>query len=117
MIKKIFLFLLVGLIPLSCNDPNANRKIDPYLKVIFENMIENSQTEKKIQIIFKINDELSEAHKKVLEKKGISLQANLGNICTASATMKSVYELAQLRFVTAIEPSKELLREYRITPE
>ncbi|MBN2089464.1 hypothetical protein JW964_07615, partial [candidate division KSB1 bacterium] len=68
-------------------------------------------------IIFKINDELSDAHKKVLEKKGISLQANLGNICTATATMKSVYELAQLRFVTYIEPSKELLREYRTTSE
>jgi hypothetical protein len=117
MMKTIFRFILIGLVLLRCNDPNANRKIDPYLKVIIENMVENSQTDKKIQLIFKINDELSDAHKKVLEKKGITLQATLGNICTASATMKSVYELAQLRFVTSIEPSKELLREHRTSPE
>ncbi len=117
MLRKPLIALLLGFIFMDCNDPNANRKIDPYLKVIFENIVENSQTEKKIQIMFKINDELSEAHKKVLEKKGVILQANLGNICTASATMKSVYELAQLRFVTSIEASKELLREYRTTPE
>ena len=115
--RTLLIVLLIGFMLMDCNDPNANRKIDPYLKVILEYMVENSQTEKKIQIIFKINDELSEAHKKVLEKKGVILQANLGNICTASAPMKSVYELAQLRFVTSIEASKELLREYRTIPE
>lgn len=113
MMKTVLLLLSIGFILMNCNDPNANRKIDPYLKLIFEDMQEKAQAEKKIPIIFKINDELTDAHKKVLEKKGVVLQANLGNICTANATMKSVYELAQLRFVASIEPSKEVLREYQ----
>lgn len=106
-----FAFLLLSLILAGCRNPAAERKIDPYLKIKMAEMLEKNELEQKIPILFRVTDDLTPTHKMVLQKKGIDVKTNIGQIYTATATPKAIYDLASLRFVDRIESSKELQRQ------
>jgi hypothetical protein len=101
----------------NCHDPAAERKIDPYLKLKIEQLAARSQLDQPILILFRTSEELNETHLVVLQKKKIQIQANIGNICTATTTAQGISELAKMRFVLSIEPSKELMRTLQTNPE
>jgi len=113
--KPLICFLIsICTIFSACRDYEAEKKIDPHLRVKMEELIRSGQTDKKLLILFKVIEELNEAHQIVLQKKGIHIQANIRQIYTAVASTKSIYELAKMRFVIYIEPSKEMKRKMLI---
>ncbi|MCI0513956.1 hypothetical protein L0128_12140 [candidate division KSB1 bacterium] len=112
----IFSIILIA-VGANCYDPAAERKIDPYLKLKIEQLAARSQLEQPILILFKSSEELNETHLQVLQKKKIQIQANIGNIYTATTTAQGISELAKMRFVLSIEPSKELKRTLETNPE
>ena len=93
---------------LVCKDPAVEQKIDPQLRLQLKNMKANSQLDNSISIVFKTNEQLTDAHKTVLEKKGILITGNIGNIYTAKLPARSLYDLAKMRFTESIQGSREM---------
>jgi hypothetical protein len=93
---------------LMCKDPEAERKIDPYLRLQIKNLKATAQLENSISVVFKTNEQLTDEHKAVLEKKGISITGNIGNIYTAKLPASAVYDLARMRFTESIQGSREM---------
>jgi len=108
----LLLFFTLFLVVAACKDPEVERKIDAHLRLHIKTLQENSQLDKIISIVFKSNETLTDLHKKVLEKKGIKISANIGYIYSATLPAKSLYDLAKMRFVESIQGS----REFKIHP-
>lgn len=102
----IFFILIFTL--LACKDPEAEKKIDANLRVEIKALDEGSQLDQTISIIFKSNEELTDLHREMLQKKGVQIVANMGQIYTAKLPARSLYDLAKMRFVDSIEGSNEL---------
>jgi len=102
------LIIVTSFILLVCKDPAVEQKIDPQLRLQLKNLKANSQLDNSISIVFKTNEQLTDDHKAVLEKKGISILGNIGNIYTAKLPAKSVYDLAKMRFTDSIQGSREM---------
>ncbi len=93
---------------LMCRDPEAERKIDPYLRLQIKNLKATAQLDNSISVVFKTNEQLTDEHKAVLAKKGISITGNIGNIYTAKLPASAVYDLAKMRFTESIQGSREM---------
>lgn len=100
--------LAVLLMMLSCKDPEVERKVDANLQLQIKRLYETDQLDQKILIAFKANEMLTDLHREVLQKKGIQIIANIGQIYTAQLPAKSLYDLARMRFVESIQGSREL---------
>ena len=96
----------------ACKDPEVERKIDVHLRLHIKSLQESNQLDRSISIVFKSNEELTDLHKEVLQKKGIKIVANIGHIYSATLPAKSLYDLAKMRFVQSIQGS----REFQIHP-
>lgn len=104
----LFFISILSIFLISCKDPEVERKIDPLLRLQLKNLKTSAQLENSISVVFKTNETLTDEHKTVLEKKGISITGNIGNIYTAKLPAKAVYELAKMRFTDSIQGSREM---------
>ena len=101
-------FCIFILMILSCKDPEVERKLDASLRLQIKTLHEDSQLDQIISIVFKSNEALTDLHREVLQKKGIQIIANIGQIYTAKLPARSLYDLAKMRFVESIQGSREL---------
>jgi hypothetical protein len=101
-----FIILIFG--TLSCKDQEVDRKIDAQLRIQIKTLYEASQLDKTISIVFKSNETLTDLHRQVLKDKGIEINANIGQIYTAKLPARSLYDLANMKFVESIQGSREL---------
>jgi len=92
------LFLFSG-----CKDAEVEKKIEPKLKAHLMQMKESNRLDERVTILFKINEELTDLHKEVMQDKGVEISANIGDIYTATIPAKSMYSFAKFRFVDYIE--------------
>jgi hypothetical protein len=109
--RLIIIFIVMSILSvflLMCRDPEVERKLDPYLRLQVKNLKETAQLDNSISVVFKTNEQLTDEHKAVLEKKGISITGNIGNIYTAKLPAKAVYDLAKMRFTDSIQGSREM---------
>ena len=83
------------------------RKIDANLQFKMKSLKESARLDENVSVVFKTNETLTDQHKAVLQKKGIRVMANIGNIYTATLPVRKVYDLAKMRFVESIQGSKE----------
>ena len=100
-------FILVFTV-LTCKDPEAEKKIDANLRMKIKTLDEDSQLDQTITIVFKSNEALTDLHREALQKKGIQIIANIGQIYTAKLPGRLLYDLAKMRFVESIQGSSEL---------
>ena len=100
--------LILSVFLLMCRDPEVERKIDPYLRLQIKNLKATAQLENSISVVFKTNEQLTDEHKSVLEKKRILITGNIGNIYTAKLPASAVYDLAKMRFTGSIQGSREM---------
>lgn len=108
---RIVLILL--LLFINCRDYESEKKIDPYLKVLLQNLYQANRLDQQLLILFRSNEELTSRHHAVLQKKGVKISANIGGLYTAKATPQGIYYLARLRCVISIQPSKQLQRKIK----
>ena len=99
---------ILSAVLLMCKDPEVERKIDPYLRLQIKNLKATAQLENSLSVVFKTNEQLTDEHKTVLEKKGILITGNIGNIYTARMPARAVYDLAKMRFTESIQGSREM---------
>jgi len=92
---------------IACKDPEVERKIDANLQFKMKSLKESARLDENVSVVFKTNEPLTDQHKAVLQKKGIRVMANIGNIYTATLPVRKVYDLAKMRFVESIQGSKE----------
>ncbi len=104
--SAIFFVLVFAL--LSCKDPEAEKKIDANLRMKIKSLNEKSQLDQTISIVFKSTEALTDLHREVLQKKGVQIVANIGQIYTAKLPARSLYDLAKMQFVESIQGSREL---------
>ena len=102
------IFFVLAFTVLTCKDPEAERKIDANLRMKIKTLDEGSQLDQTISIVFKSNEALTDLHREVLQKKGVQIVANIGQIYTAKLPACSLYDLAKMRFVESIQGSQEL---------
>lgn len=111
--KKISLILLFCSTFLFCKDIETEKKIDPNLKLRIKNLNETSQLDQKLSVVFKVNEDFTDLHRRLLRKNEIKIIANIGHIYTASLPARKIYDLAKMKFVDYIQSS----REYKANPE
>ena len=100
--------ILLLFVVIVCKDPEVERKIDANLKAELIKLKKESNLEKQITILFRVNEELSELHHIVLKKNNVQIGANIGDIYTAKVPAKSVYNVAKLRFIDYVQGEKKL---------
>ena len=109
--RLIIIFIAMSILSavlLMCKDPEVERKIDPYLRLQIKNLKATAQLENSISVVFKTNEQLTDEHKAVLEKKRILITSNIGNIYTAKLPASAAYDLAKMRFTESIQGSREM---------
>ena len=87
----------------GCRDKNAERKIDANLKTRLLQLKETNDLDKRVTILFRINEDLTELHHEVMENKGVEISTNIGSIYTATIPAKSIYGFAKMRFIDYIQ--------------
>ncbi|MBN1155687.1 hypothetical protein JXB12_12285 [candidate division KSB1 bacterium] len=100
--------LMTVLYTAGCRDPEAERKIDGNLKSELLHYKQKKELDKRIVILFKINEDLTELHHEMLADRGVEISANIGPIFTATIPAKQVYNLAKMRFITFIQSQSKL---------
>ena len=103
----LVVFLIAACTLQSCKDPEVERKVDAHLRLQIEKLNKASQLDKTISIVFKSNEQLTDLHREVLQKKGIEIVANIGSIYTAKLPASSLYDLAKMKFVESIQGARE----------
>lgn len=93
---------------MNCKEKKLSPKIDPYLYLELKKLSEAKELDKAILVLLKVNEDLTDIHKAILEKHNVSLQANIAHIYTASMPAKSIHKVAKLRFIDYIEATKDL---------
>lgn len=104
----VTIFAIALLMILSCKDPVVEKKLDASLRLQIKQLHDTAQLDQTISIVFKSTEALTDLHREVLQKKGIQIIANIGQIYTAKLPAKSLYDLAKMRFVESIQGSREL---------
>jgi len=92
----------------ACKDPGVEKKIDANLRLQLTTLKQTSQLDQNISVVFKTNEALTDLHKTVLQKQGINITANIGNIYTAKLPASSLYDLAKMKFVESIQGSRQV---------
>ena len=110
--RKTLLLSITLVLVLGCRpDQEAEKKIDPYLKMWMQELTEEQRYAEVVTILFKINDELTENHYAWMRKNGILLKAQMESLCAAQTNAIGIYLLARQRFVNEITPSKAFIQE------
>ena len=102
----IVVILLNLLLLPGCKNPEVERKIDANLKAELVRLKETSNWDQQVTVVFKTNEELTVIHHDVLQQKGVTIEASIGNIYTASMPAKSVYSLARQKFIDYVQGQK-----------
>ena len=105
-IVSTFLFLCLNF--LFCKDIEVDKKIDPNFKPFLQNLKDNSQLNQKVSVVFKVNEDITDLHLRVLKNNDVNIIANIGHIYTASLPASKIYNLAKLKFVEYIQSSRRL---------
>ena len=87
-------FMFGCLIFFYCKDIETEKKIDPNFKIILQNLKDNSKLDQQISVVFKVNEDITDLHKRVLKNNKVKIIANIGHIYTASLPANKVYNLA-----------------------
>ena len=103
--NKYLIFIIVTTLVFiaDCKDPRVEQKLDSKLKTNLIRLKETSQLNKRITILFRVNEELTDLHHVVLKKRGVKIRANIGDVYTATIPAKSIYGLAKMRFIDYIQ--------------
>ena len=109
---RLILWILVVCSFLGCKDPKVIKKIDQSLRVELAQLKENSQMEKRIAVVFRVNEELTDLHHLVLERESVKIIAHIGDIFTGTVPAKNVYNVAKFRFVEYVQGQ----RTFRTAP-
>ena len=101
--------LLIGCGPhgqesLDLSGPAAS-KVDPELKRTASQMFANGQGDSLMTVLVRIKEGSAEA---ALEKKGMQVDAIVGDVATGRVAPRSLAELAALDQVIMIEPARKL---------
>ena len=106
-ITIIISVLLLLIIFYGCKDLEVERKIDANLRAELIKLKKKSELDRPITILFKVNQELTELHYNILKESNVNINANIGNIYTATVVAKSVYSVAKLKFVDYVQGQKK----------
>jgi len=105
-LKKALILFLTCLIFFSCKDIETEKKIDPDLKLRIKNLAKTSQLDQKLSIVFKVNEDITDLHRQVLQNNKVKIIANIGHIYTASVPANKIYNLAKMKFIDYVQSSK-----------
>lgn len=104
LISCLFIAFLIATVYIAgCRDSEAEQKIDGNLKSQLLHYKQKKELDKRIAILFKINEDLTKSHYEMLEDRGVEIDAKIGSIYTATVPAKQVYDLAKMRFITYIQ--------------
>jgi hypothetical protein len=105
---SVFFFIIFCLFLITCRDPEIEKKIDPGLKRQLLQLKQNSQLDKPVSIVFRVNEEFTPLHSETLTNRGLRIVGHIGNIYTGTIQAKSVYEIARFRFVDYVQGSQKI---------
>lgn len=110
--KKIVYLMAVVALLFGCRpDPEAEKKINPYLKIWMQELTETERQTEVISVLFKINDDLTENHYAWFRNNGIEIKAQIDLLCAAQTNAIGIYKLSSQRFVINVAPSKEFIKK------
>ncbi|MCK5738141.1 hypothetical protein KAH55_03125 [bacterium] len=109
--KTVYLIAVIALVFGCRPDPDAEKKIDPYLKIWIQELTEAERRTEVVSVLFKINDDLTENHYAWFRNNGVEIKAQIDLLCAAQTNVIGIYKLASQRFVIQVAPSKEFIRK------
>ena len=113
-LKIFFITLFFALFLLNCKeeDKKALQKISPELRSALLDLNKTGDKQKRITVVFKVNEDLTDLHYEVLKRKKVKIIANIGPIFTASLPAEKVIDLAKMKFIDHIQGE----RTFKLTP-
>ncbi|MGH7494364.1 MAG: hypothetical protein ACREOO_18485 [bacterium] len=101
-------YILLGCAPSGGASAQAwEKKIDPRLRAEIHALNAESAKTRSFPVLIKFKTDLSATQKTELEKAGVYLHSQIGDIATAVLAADTISELAKKDYVIYLEASKE----------